>query len=189
MKINGKEDVREIALDIIAYEGIDNLTMSHLAASLGITKATLYHYYKSKEELIEDIHRSGHLALMHNGFKLSLDGSAEEVLLSATGPWMKLFTSEKTVPYLKMIFSLRFTEERSYDEYRSLSLMLFSQAEVIIGAIAKSKVANERLYVSLFSSLLLTNLEKILLEEEADLEGDIRAFSNLLEEKKASSYH
>ena len=181
MKIEGKKEVREMALDIIAYEGIDKLTMSHLAESLGISKATLYHYYKSKEEILENIYISGHQALMHKGFKLSLDGSSEKILLSAAGPWLDLFTSEDTAAYLRMIFSLHLTDERAAEEYRSLSLMLYSQAEVIIGAITKGGLKEERLYASLFSSLLITSLERILEEEAVDLESDIRAFASILE--------
>ena len=181
MKIDGKKDVREMALDIIAYEGIDKLTMSHLAESLDISKATLYHYYKSKEEIIEDIHTFGHQALMHKGFKISLDGDSQKVLLAAAGPWMDLFTSEETVPYLRMILSLHLTDERASEEYRALFLMLYSQAEVIIGAITKGRLGNERLYTSLFSSLLMNNLERILREEETDLNRDIKDFANLLE--------
>lgn len=180
MKIAGKKDVREMALDIIAYEGIDKLTMSHLAESLGISKATLYHYYRAKEEILEDIYTSGHQALMHKGFKLSLDGSSEKILLSASGPWLDLFTSEDTAPYLRMIFSLHLIDERAREEYNALSLMLLSQAEVIIGAITKGRLKEEKLYVSLFSSLLINRLEKILDEEEVDLERDVRAFAAIL---------
>ena len=180
MKIDGIKDVRDTALDIIAYEGIDKLTMSHLAESLGISKATLYHYYRSKDAILDDIYSNGHKALMKNGFRLNLDGDAESILLSAAGPWMTLFTSDDTVPYLRMVFSLHLTDEKAEEEYRALSLMLYSQAEVIIGAATKGKKAKDLLYASLFSSLLMNRLEKILCEEDVDIEKDLRDFARLI---------
>ncbi len=153
--------------------------MSYLAKELGITKSTLYHWYQSKEEIFNDIYKSGHKTLMSNGFKLSLNGTIKEVLLRASKNWEELFENEELAPYLRMIFSLHFTDERANEEHNALILMLKSQADVIIGSI---NVGNQAILSNLFSSLLLSNLERILSNEESNLEKDITNFANLLTE-------
>ena len=181
MKIKGKEEIRNTALDIIAYDGIEKLTMSYLANELGITKATLYHWYKSKEEILDDIYTVGHKSLMDKGFRLSLNGTVEDVLTTAANNWELLFSDEELTPYLRMIFSLHFTEERASEEYTALILMLKSQADVIIGSIKNGlAIKHQRILSSLFSSLLLSNLEKILREEDSNIREEALSFANLI---------
>ena len=55
MKIKGKDEIADAALDIIAFEGIDKLTMSTLAEHIGVNKASLYHWFKAKEDILEHI--------------------------------------------------------------------------------------------------------------------------------------
>lgn len=182
MKISGKDDIRTTALDIIAYEGIDKLTMSYLASELGITKATLYHWYKAKDEILDDIYTEGHRSLMKKGFKLSLKGTMEEVLLEAVSNWEALFSSDETSPYLRMIFSLHFTDERAKDEYTSLILMMKSQADVIMEALGiKLGSNNKKMLSKLFSSLLLSSLEKMINEEENTIKEDTLSYAHFLE--------
>lgn len=181
MKLEGKEEIRRTALDIISYDSIENLTMSTLAERLGINKSSLYHYYKSKEEIIDEIYIEGHRRIMRKGFLLNLSGSVEDVLKEASKKWEDLFLDEDLAPFLRMIFSLYMTDERAKDEHTALLLMLKSQSDVIIGSFSKKAIQdNIEILSSLFSSLLLINLEKILDEEESKLDQEIASFANLL---------
>ena len=182
MKIEGKDTIRKTALDIIAYEGLENLTMSTLAHELEITKATLYHYYKSKEDIIDEIYTLGHKELMQKGFRLNLSGTIEEVLTEASGKWENLFLDENLAPFLRMVFSLYLIDDRAKDEHQALTLMLKSQSDVIINTLKKESQNKNEILSNLFSSLLLTNLERILSEDEVDLESDIVSFAKLLVE-------
>lgn len=185
MKIESKETIRKAALDIIAYEGIDKLTMSSLAKDSGITKATLYYWYESKEAIIEDIYIEGHKSIIKKGFKLSLKGTIDEVLLNASKKWESIFLDDELAPYLRMIFSLYLIDERARDEHNSLILMLKSQSDVIINSFEGEGIKrNQEMLSSLFSSLLLSNLEKVLLEDEIELDKTIKEFSRLLGEFK-----
>lgn len=182
MKIEGKDTIRKTALDIIAYEGLENLTMSTLAHELEITKASLYHYYKSKDDIIDEIYTLGHKELMQKGFRLNLSGTIEEVLTEASEKWESLFLDENLAPFLRMIFSLYLIDDRAKDEHQALTLMLKSQSDVIINTLKKESQNKNEILSNLFSSLLLTNLERILSEDEVDLESDIVSFAKLLEE-------
>lgn len=48
-------NILEVAAEVFAREGISRSSMNDVAKHGGISKATIYHYYKSKDELIHDI--------------------------------------------------------------------------------------------------------------------------------------
>lgn len=179
MKISGKEELARIALELMAEEGYAALTMSRLGQEAGLSKASLYHYWKAKEDILEDIYAIGHRNLMKKGFRLNLKGSTEEVLLDAASHWEEIFTDEENYPYLRFIFSMHLYDEKAQEEYRSLTLMLHSQAQVIIDSFGVDKLYTPIL-TELFSSLLFTRMEKVLEGEDVDLEADAKHFGALI---------
>ncbi len=179
MKTSRTEIIRS-ATDIIAFSGIDKLTMQSLAEDLGINKASIYHWFRSKEEILEAVFAEGHKALMAKGFRLELDGDAETVLSRIALKWTEIFSDDSLLPYLRVIFSLRYSDKRAEEEVSALSLMLKSQVGVIMNALG----ANDEFLASLFSSLLLVHLESILDGNDEDLEKDAAAFASILTKKK-----
>ena len=51
-----RKEIFEKALELFIAEGYDQTPLSRIAKALGITKAGLYHYFGSKEELLFFIH-------------------------------------------------------------------------------------------------------------------------------------
>ena len=51
-----REDIYEKALELFISQGYDATPLSQIAAALGLTKAGIYYYFKSKEELLFYIH-------------------------------------------------------------------------------------------------------------------------------------
>ncbi len=51
-----REEIYEKALELFVAEGYDQTPLSRIAKVLGITKAGVYHYFSSKEELLFFIH-------------------------------------------------------------------------------------------------------------------------------------
>jgi AcrR family transcriptional regulator len=51
-----REEIYETALRLFIEAGYDNTPISRIAKALGLTKAGLYHYFSSKEELLFLIH-------------------------------------------------------------------------------------------------------------------------------------
>lgn len=183
MKIKGKDEIRMQALDILSFDGIEELTMSELAKKVGLTKASLYHYYKSKDEILDDIFIEGHKKLMQHGFYQKLSGDAEDNLKALAFNWIDLFRDEENYMYLRAVTSMHLTDRRAEDEYRALSLMLQGQSDVLIQHITGKE---EKLLSDLFSSLLFSKLEG-LLEEDWDIESEISLeimeFAALLKKK------
>ncbi|MBN2522603.1 MAG: TetR/AcrR family transcriptional regulator [Bacteroidales bacterium] len=50
-----KTQIKEVALEIISEEGIQNSSISKIAKRAGISKGLLYNYYESKEQMIKEI--------------------------------------------------------------------------------------------------------------------------------------
>ena len=50
------EEIYRKALDLFAANGYDQTALSQLAKALGLTKAGLYHYFSSKEDLLFFVH-------------------------------------------------------------------------------------------------------------------------------------
>lgn len=52
-----RSKVAEHSLQIIDAEGLDRLTVSRLAKALGVSHTSLYHHYRSKEDMLDDVVR------------------------------------------------------------------------------------------------------------------------------------
>jgi TetR/AcrR family transcriptional repressor of nem operon len=50
-----REKIIETAAEMMLRDGYSKVSMSDIAASVGLAKPTLYHYFRSKEELFEDV--------------------------------------------------------------------------------------------------------------------------------------
>ena len=111
-----KDEILRTALEIVSTEGIDSLTINTLASRVGLSKATMYHYFKSKEEIITEMLSRGHQRIMKNGFQLDLSGNKEDVLSKAADKWENMFLDEENWHFLRVVFSLHFTLEAAQDE-------------------------------------------------------------------------
>lgn len=176
MKIQGKEEIIRVATGIIAFSGIDKLTMQELGRELGLNKASIYHWFSSKEEILEAVFEEGHRKLMAKGFRLNLEGDAAAVLSRAAASWSMIFSDDDILPYLRAVFSLRYSNERAGEETRALQLMIRSQIDVIIASLGYQNA----FLSSLFSSLLMQHLESVLDGNEEDFMSDAASFAALL---------
>jgi AcrR family transcriptional regulator len=50
-----KEEILEVAAGLFAEHGFDGVSLTEIAAAVGLSKATLYHYFSRKEEIIGTI--------------------------------------------------------------------------------------------------------------------------------------
>ena len=166
---------------IIAESGMEGFSLSLLASAVGINKATLYSYYKSKDDIFSDIIATGHHNFMKMGFSISLKGKVEEVLLDASEHWMRIFLSNENKAWLRVIFSNHLINNLCREEYKSIVLMLSSQAGVVISSFGLKELYSSSL-TTLFSSFLLSELENALSDEEVDIEEECRKVSVIIED-------
>ena len=76
-----KDHILDQALEIIASEGYDSLSMRKLGDRLGCAAKTIYNYFSSKEEI--------YIRVLTRGFEM-LNAQAEAVLEGITDPLEKL---------------------------------------------------------------------------------------------------
>ena len=57
MENNRRTEIIEASIDLFNIKGLDMTSMADIAQKAGLAKATLYFYYRSKAELIEDVYR------------------------------------------------------------------------------------------------------------------------------------
>lgn len=53
--INTKDRIRLVAHDLLMQYGIRSISMDDIAGKLGMSKKTIYQFYKDKDELVEDV--------------------------------------------------------------------------------------------------------------------------------------
>lgn len=74
-----RQELLDAAASMFAEKGFDGASMAQIASSCGVSKALLYHYYKSKEELLYSMLLSHCLLLVRTGeeavAKVDLDQS------------------------------------------------------------------------------------------------------------------
>lgn len=174
-----KDNIRLAALEIIALDGIDKLTMWALGERIGLAKATLYHYYKSKEEIIDDIFTMGHKHLMKNGFSLDMKESCDKLFLAIAENWKKLLKDDDNYLFLRAISELKLVNERAAEENNAIKLMLKSQAETVA---TKLEGSDQKSIAFLFSSILFSLIDEVLSEEisEDDIINNIESFISLI---------
>jgi AcrR family transcriptional regulator len=47
-----QQQIMDVAVDLLADKGIQNLTMKHLSAQIGISEAAIYRYFESKQDIL-----------------------------------------------------------------------------------------------------------------------------------------
>ena len=177
MVITDRNEILIRSAEIISRDGLDKYSMQSLADELGVRKASIYHYYRSKDEIIEAMHTYFHSELLKRGYKIELKDDVESNLTKLVEHWQGLFFSNEMYDYLRCLLNMRANDERAYEEWRSISLTIEGQSQVII----EKGTRRAEIISPLFSSLLELNLERALLSgESVGLERLASTFSFLL---------
>lgn len=50
-----KQAIINAAIEVLSERGINEVTLDHIAEKIGLTKASLYYYYKSKDQVVADV--------------------------------------------------------------------------------------------------------------------------------------
>jgi len=84
MLIDGKSRIMEAAKQVICRNGIAGATMRGIAEEAGLSTGAIYHYYKSKEEILyevmnQSLSESSRIAEKSQDGKLSGEEIAEEI--------------------------------------------------------------------------------------------------------------
>src|SRR5690554_2707309 len=68
-KLQRSKKILDVAESIFMERGVLETTMDEIAHEVGMSKATLYVYYRSKDELVKEIAKRGHNHLLNRFVK------------------------------------------------------------------------------------------------------------------------
>lgn len=150
------------ALEILSKYGIEHLTLSSLATKCNITKSTIYNYFKSKDEILDEVFGSAHDAFMKEVFTINLSLNKEEIIKEYFDHWALILSKDDNILFLRSVFSLSYTLSLAREEYNTIVLMLSSHVSIITSSL-HIKREYEELFITLFLSFLLRSIEDVIL--------------------------
>ncbi|WP_340012921.1 TetR/AcrR family transcriptional regulator [Paenibacillus sp. FSL K6-1318] len=116
IKIN---HILDSALEIIALKGIGSVSINHIAAAAGMSIGNMYHYFKSKDEIISEILRRGQTSYGEHVSQLAeQSGDALNKLLLLSESWLAL---ENNWAYTILIHTARLSETSSEEIRREVT--------------------------------------------------------------------
>ncbi|MCX4247284.1 TetR/AcrR family transcriptional regulator [Paraliomyxa miuraensis] len=107
-----RQEIIATALELLAEEGYAGASLRKLAARLGIAQPSLYHYFRTKEELVEQV-----LATYAGQMFFSLDPSRlpkrlEEVPRFIVGTALRVYERPSHASFVRVAISVSRTHER-----------------------------------------------------------------------------
>ncbi|MEK4510525.1 TetR/AcrR family transcriptional regulator [Paenibacillus sp. FSL K6-2524] len=107
-----KKDILYATLELASIHGLRSLSLSQIAESVGIKKASLYNHFHSKEELITNLYQylreesKGNMPAIDYG-EFVKGKSAEDVLTISCANYRKMIGNENMMKFYKVIMSER----------------------------------------------------------------------------------
>lgn len=164
-----KEQIQRNAIEIISEQGFEKLTLSTLSRRCNIKKASLYHYFESKEELISSLYANFSSMLRKLGITISFSDTPINIIKATFNHWKQIYKSDEYSPYLSLLFQRRDIDERADELSNSLNLMIQAQTGAVIENLSNrtnSLIKDKELLSELFSSTSIFYLESGIDEEE-----------------------
>jgi AcrR family transcriptional regulator len=112
-----EEVILEVAYDILAEQGYDKMSMDDLAARAGLSKATLYQHFPSKEDVVVSVvtrmMRMGEDDLIASDSALPAITRLDQGLRRSLNRRFKLWNNNITIQPLKVMHHARFQEHHA----------------------------------------------------------------------------
>jgi len=130
-----KDEIKQVALSTFSKKGFNAATMQEIAEKVGLNKATLYFYFKSKQDLyltiLEEQLRVYHSALEHALQSISAL-PFETLLYKIVTVFVESSTHERLLLWRKtQLFSLSEDEENEDFRLRCKEILQFNSRQLI----------------------------------------------------------
>ncbi|QKS48885.1 TetR/AcrR family transcriptional regulator (plasmid) [Paenibacillus cellulosilyticus] len=111
--------ILDSALETIAVRGIGSVSINDIAAAAGMSIGSMYHYFKSKNEIISEILRRGQTDYGKHVTGLSVQqGSAQDKLFQLCESWLAL---DNSWAYTILIHTARLSDASSEEIRRAVT--------------------------------------------------------------------
>lgn len=93
-KLSRKDEFLDVAMRVVAENGLDNFSMKKVTGRMGVSEALIYKYYPSKEILLYSCFESVHkrIAALYNGMHMPELKTSADVYKFIRDLWMTYFT-------------------------------------------------------------------------------------------------
>jgi AcrR family transcriptional regulator len=118
-----RTEVLEAALALIAEHGVTGASLRKLASELGMSQPSLYHYFASKAELIEEIVRYCAERMLDAGATPAPPKNREDIARFCKETVLALYASETHPRFIRFLFVVAFENA----ENRSLIQKVFRE--------------------------------------------------------------
>lgn len=111
--------VLDTALEIIAVKGIGSVSINHIAAAAGMSIGNMYHYFKSKDEIISEILRRGQTSYREHVIQIAdQECNALDKLFLLCDSWLAM---ENSWAYTILIHTARLSDASSEEIRRDVT--------------------------------------------------------------------
>ncbi len=141
--MNTKEKIIQATIELAAKKGLSKTSMNDIAEKVGIKKASLYYYYKSKDEMIEDMY---HSIRQKNVEYFTIDTSIpfKKFLHDSFTAYLKLCTSSEMKKVFVIIESEKYVNPSAAELYlEETTYMLNLTKRVISKYVEEEKIEVE----------------------------------------------
>ncbi|MBZ4674095.1 MAG: regulatory protein TetR [Spirochaeta sp.] len=168
-------------LDLGSQQGLEAVSLSVLAKQNNISKAAIFHHFRSREALIAELFSYCNTLAYKQKGSISLEGSANEVLGRAMAHWHHLYEDEVMRSFYRIIESEALTHREAASIKRTLDEMLIGQSSILLESLSNSgrlDIEDLDLAIQSFSSVVQRFLYRILLDDDPDIEWEEERFIN-----------
>jgi TetR/AcrR family fatty acid metabolism transcriptional regulator len=116
-----KFEILAAAEDLISRKGVQESTISEIAASAGVTDSVIYHYFQNKEDLVFSI-TGLHMEDVNNRLQEHLEGILEPISLLSKMCWFHLHYN-LTHKYYSRILLFECRSNRNFYKHESYQLI------------------------------------------------------------------
>jgi TetR/AcrR family transcriptional regulator len=135
-------EILDTAAALFAARGFEATSMSSIAGALGVSKALVYHYFESKEELLFEMLLSHCRLLIETANRAVASGNAEEKLKELIASLMQLYMSsrDKHVVLMNCLKALSLEQQA---EIKGEEKKIVAIIKGLVGQIKKDASAGE----------------------------------------------
>ncbi|HKL58831.1 MAG TPA: TetR/AcrR family transcriptional regulator [Sphaerochaeta sp.] len=159
-------------LELGSSKGIDNVSIAMLAKENDISKATVFHHFASREEIVSSLFAYCRKLAYAQQITISFAGKASDVLFRAMDHWHDIYTTEPLSWFYSIIEAEKLIHSEASSIASTLSEMFDAQSRVLIEELSETGrlvVEDLDLAIEMFSATVQNLLSKILIGKEADL--------------------
>jgi TetR/AcrR family transcriptional regulator len=180
-----RDEVRDAVIHILSAEGAPGLTMERVAAEAGMAKATLYGYFRSKQQLLEWV-KEASLEPLREQARALLEGDLPPAEKLRRLALLYLVYFDRNRGFFRVLLWERQTtladmkQRRARDSFRQhldriAAVLRAGVKEGVFKPLDETKVA-----IMFMDSVIALNRQRLMNESPDPVEADARALLDLL---------